>query len=90
MRNRNFILPMLIVLFLSRVAVGAPGQIEINQASVEASGGFPYSINQPGSYVLMSDLVVPTSVSAIVVNPFGDIAIVHPLLAGSLAIDSGS
>ena len=37
-----------------------PGAVEINQASVAAGGGFPRTIDQPGSYVLTSDLVVPT------------------------------
>lgn len=32
--------------------------VEINQASVEASGGFPYVITTPGSYVLTGNLTV--------------------------------
>lgn len=35
------------------------GVIEINQAKVTASGGFPYTISAPGSYQLTSDLRVP-------------------------------
>lgn len=40
------------------VAWADDGVIEINQASVEASGGFPYTITEPGSYVLTSNLTV--------------------------------
>lgn len=36
----------------------ADGVIEINQAAVEAAGGFPYVITQPGSYVLTGNLTV--------------------------------
>ncbi len=37
----------------------ADGQVEINQASVDAGGGFPVFINSPGSYVLTGSLKVP-------------------------------
>ena len=36
----------------------ADGVIEINQASVEASGGFPFTIANPGSYILTGNLKV--------------------------------
>jgi len=49
----------LIVLVLSlSVAWADNGVREINQASVEASGGFPYTISEPGSYVLTGNLAV--------------------------------
>jgi Right handed beta helix region len=38
-------------------ALAGDGRIEINQASVNAAGGFPFVISQPGSYVLTGDLV---------------------------------
>jgi len=41
------------------------GVVLINQATVVASGGFPYQITQPGSYRLSSDLVVSGSTNAI-------------------------
>jgi hypothetical protein len=46
------------------------GATLINQASVLASGGFPYTISQTGSYRLSSDLIVPcaTALTGIVVN----------------------
>ncbi len=37
----------------------ADGVIEINQAIVEANGGFPYVISEPGSYKLSDNLTVP-------------------------------
>lgn len=42
------------------------GATEINQASVEAAGGFPLVIAKAGNYVLTSDLVVPAAKQAIV------------------------
>lgn len=41
------------------------GQILINQATVMAAGGFPYVINQPGSYKLSGNLVVASYVDGI-------------------------
>ena len=50
---------LFIVLVLSlSVAWADNGVIEINQASVEASGGFPYTITEPGSYMLTGNLTV--------------------------------
>lgn len=57
------------------VAIAAPGaraadgRIEINQAAATAAGGFPYTISQPGSYLLTSDLVVAVAnTSGIVIS----------------------
>jgi hypothetical protein len=36
------------------------GRIEINQSSIDAAGGFPYSLSLPGSYVLTSNLENPS------------------------------
>lgn len=47
-----------LALLAAPLAHAGDGRVEINQASVEAAGGFPYAINQPGSYVLTSNLVV--------------------------------
>ena len=41
------------------------GVIEINQAKVEGGGGFPFVINQPGSYRLTGDLTVDANTIAI-------------------------
>lgn len=46
----------------------ADGRLEISQTGVDASGGFPITLTAPGSYVLTSDLVVPASTDAIVLE----------------------
>lgn len=46
-----------LILVLGAESVNATdGVIEINQAKILANGGFPFIINQPGSYRLTSDL----------------------------------
>lgn len=62
--------PLLPILLLLAAALPgsvarADGRIEINQASVDAQGGFPLVIASPGSYVLTSDLEVPADTQAI-------------------------
>ncbi len=50
----------------------ADGVIEINQAIVEANGGFPFVISEPGSYNLTGNLTVPDeNTSAIEVQAHG-------------------
>jgi hypothetical protein len=49
-------------------AFAIDGQVLINQSTVMASGGFPYTITQPGSYKLTGNLLPPTSTSAIYIN----------------------
>ncbi len=44
------------------------GVILINQSTVMAAGGFPYTISQPGSYKLTGNLVVPNFVSGIQIS----------------------
>ena len=39
---------------------GVDGVVLINQATVNAAGGFPYRITQPGSYKLSGNLTLPT------------------------------
>ncbi len=59
---------MLLVLCSLVIAVpvfAVDGTVLINQASVTASGGFPYKITQPGSYKLSSNLVVPANTDAV-------------------------
>ena len=51
--------PVAIFLLLGATAVqAADGVIEINQASVEAAGGFPFEITQTGGYKLTGNLEV--------------------------------
>jgi hypothetical protein len=62
---RSLLLLVLAGLTLPATLHATPGATEINQASVEASGGFPIVISAPGNYVLTSDLIVPSNTSAI-------------------------
>lgn len=64
------ILRVLLALGLALLAAhtdahAAEGANEINQATVEAAGGFPFVISQPGKYVLTGDLAVPADTQAI-------------------------
>ncbi|MDJ0789836.1 MAG: right-handed parallel beta-helix repeat-containing protein [Myxococcota bacterium] len=52
-------------------AGAAEGRIEINQAVVDAAGGFPFLIIEPGSYVLTGDIVVPGDTTAIELRASG-------------------
>jgi hypothetical protein len=52
-------LTALVVALAPALALAGDGRIEINQAEILATGGFPYTISQPGNYVLTSDLNVP-------------------------------
>ena len=54
---------LLVILALLGVlgAKASQGVIEINQADVEAAGGFPYVITAPGSYILTGNLTVESS-----------------------------
>ena len=56
----------LVLLSVSTFAVD--GVTLISQASVNAAGGFPYSITQSGSYKLSSNLTVTTETDAIDIN----------------------
>ena len=46
-------------------AFAVDGVVLINQASITAAGGFPFSIIQPGSYKLSGNLVVPAEADGI-------------------------
>jgi hypothetical protein len=46
-------------------AMAGDGRLEVNQTRVQAAGGFPFVINQSGSYVLTGNLVVPAGVTGI-------------------------
>jgi hypothetical protein len=71
--ERSLVRGILLAILLSAAigpVVAVDGVMEINQAKVMASGGFPYVINQPGSYRLTGNLDVsgetdPQDVTAI-------------------------
>jgi hypothetical protein len=50
---------------LPRIVSAVDGQVNINQATVMAAGGFPYHITQPGSYKLSGNLIVPADTEGI-------------------------
>jgi len=55
---RNLLFVLLATTLTSPCMLAADGQILINQATVMASGGFPYTITQSGSYKLSGNLTV--------------------------------
>ncbi len=55
----------LAILGISLPVFAVDGVIEINQAAVNAAGGFPFVINTPGSYRLTGNLTVPAETTAI-------------------------
>jgi len=60
-----------IAVLLSVSAFAVDGVVLINQNTVIAAGGFPYSITQPGSYKLTGNLVVPVARNGIVIQASG-------------------
>lgn len=52
-------------------AASEGGRIEINQASVDAAGGFPHALVLSGSYVLTGDLVVPGDTDGLLLGADG-------------------
>jgi len=63
--TRTLIRIALLNLLFVPAAFAVDGVLEINQASVAASGGFPFAISQPGSYRLTSNVVVPSGATGI-------------------------
>ncbi len=59
---------MIFTLLIGPCAMAADGRIEINQAHIEANGGFPYTLATPGSYVLTGPLSVPAGTDGLVLG----------------------
>lgn len=55
----------LAVLLVADAAHAGDGRVEISHAAIVASGGYPFVISQPGSYLLTSNLQVPQGDTAI-------------------------
>lgn len=62
---------LLLALVLAPPALADDGRIEINQASIDAAGGFPLTISSPGNFLLTSDLAVPADTQAILIRTTG-------------------
>jgi hypothetical protein len=60
-------LAVLAMLLIPVSAFAVDGVVLITQASVIASGGFPYTITQPGSYRLAGNLSVPAGANGILI-----------------------
>jgi hypothetical protein len=65
-KNSLFIL-LALTLFPAYV-FAVDGVVLINQSTVNAAGGFPYSITAPGSYKLSGNLTPPSSTGAIQIS----------------------
>lgn len=61
-------LAFILLSVFSTLSSASDGRIEINQASVEDAGGFPFTINEPGSYVLTGSLVVPAGTDGLILG----------------------
>lgn len=62
----------LILLLAASTATAEPGVIFINDALVQASGGYPFTIDSPGHYALAGPLSLPdANTSAIVITASG-------------------
>jgi hypothetical protein len=66
MKISRVLLACSLLLSLAVPALAVDGVIEINDAKVQANGGYPFVITQSGSYRLTSNLNVPTSSNGIV------------------------
>lgn len=62
---RSLFVLALLYLLVAPAAFAVDGVLEINQASVDAAGGFPLTISQAGSYRLTSSLTVPSGENGI-------------------------
>ena len=62
---RVLVLFSILSLIATGEALAVDGVIEINQAKIDASGGFPFTISNPGSYRLTSNLQMPGGASSI-------------------------
>lgn len=64
---RKSVLIMFALTLLPAYLFAVDGQVLINQSTVMAAGGFPYTITQAGSYKLSGNLTVDQNTTAIVV-----------------------
>ena len=65
------------ILLVAPPAYAGDGRTEINQAIVDAAGGFPFTISSPGSYVLTSDLAATSRLPREMLHSMGIINFFH-------------
>jgi hypothetical protein len=58
----------LAAIFIPTSAFAVDGVVLINQSTITAAGGFPYTISQPGSYKLSGNLVADTGKNGIEIS----------------------
>src|SRR3977135_3688451 len=68
---RKTVFGLLAMTLVPFCAFAVDGVVLINQSTVMAAGGFPYTITQPGSYRLSGNLTVP-NVNAAAINVTAD------------------
>jgi hypothetical protein len=84
------------VLFAVSGVSADTGRIELNQALINSNGGFPHTLNSPGSYVLTGNLSVPVSTSGLILNSnnisidLNGFSITGPFNCGATACSSGT
>lgn len=94
---RTQLLLIILLALTAPVALAGDGRLELNQAAVDAAGGFPYAIGEPGNYVLTGSLVVPADTDGFVLSTSGVVfdlngfSISGPVVcsAGSCSVGSG-
>src|SRR3989442_9173749 len=65
---RKMVFGLLAMALVPFCAFAVDGVVLINQATVNAAGGFPYTISLAGSYKLSGNLLVPNGVDGIKIN----------------------
>jgi hypothetical protein len=93
----KFKIAILAFALIPTCAFAVDGVVLINQSTVIAAGGFPYSISQPGSYKLSGNLAVPANISGILItvsnvtldlNGFGIVSAPETALSFPAAVDT--
>jgi hypothetical protein len=73
MRHSLFV--ALTMALVPAAALAIDGQVLINMSTVSAAGGFPYTINQAGSYKLSGNLTVPNGDTTAIVIAHDDVTL---------------
>src|SRR6266700_7689406 len=94
---RRMKLAGLAVVLVAPAVLAVDGVVLINQSTVMAAGGFPYTITQPGSYRLSGNLTVPdantTAIQVMADNVTIDLngfSIIGPMVCNGFPVTSCS
>src|SRR5215467_12950021 len=58
---KKYVFFLSVIALTGRCAFAIDGVVLINQSTITAAGGFPYIINQPGSYKLSGNVTMSTT-----------------------------